>query len=197
MTLRKSLLVLCVLASTMVLAGCLYSRQAFFGESPDVVVPDISGTYTSKETGNLVTVSRKGGNAFLVKNGDDEPEEAVLVPLELPGTYLLQIRNDEEYTLAAIQVGDTTIRVGMFASAAQDVMSSALNDEDGFRRLAADVLTQRLEALYKKHGLEVDDELYIVNRPATDALVSFFSDCLKEHGTLMDGEVLTKKAPQE
>lgn len=179
-------------AACLLLSGCLTSEKPLLAESADVTVADLSGTYISRTTGQPAIVTRENNNRFLVKRDDGDPEEAILVPLDVPGTYLMQLYDGKDYALTPILVAEDKVVVSIFAAAVQESLGSALND-DHFRQLAASLLTNNLKAILKKHGMEVDKDYKLLNRPTPKELAAFFSDCVREPGTLTDGEVLTKK----
>ena len=182
-----------LMAACLLLSGCLTSEKPILAESADVTVADLSGTYTSRTTGLPAIVTREGNNRFLVKRGDSDPEEAILVPLDVPGTYLMQFYDGKDYLLAPILVTEDRVVVSIFAAAVQESLGSALNEADHFRQLAASLLTNNLKAILQKHGMEVDKDYKLLNQPTPKALVAFFNECVREPGTLTDGEVLTKK----
>ena len=182
-----------LIAACLLLSGCLTSEKPILAESAGAAVPDLSGTYISRTTGEPAAVTRAGDNRFLVKRGDSEPEEAILVPLDVPGTYLMQFYDGKDYLLAPILVTEDRVVVSIFAAAVQESLGSALNEADHFRQLAASLLANNLKALLEKHGMEVDKDYKLLNQPTPEALVAFFNECVREPDTLTDGEVLTKK----
>ena len=183
----------CVLvAASLLLSGCLISEKPILAESADVTVADLSGTYTSRTMGQPAIVTRESNNRFLVKRDGGDPEEAILFPLDVPGTYLMQFYDRKDYSLTAILVTEDQVVVSIFAAAVQESLGSALND-DHFRQLAASLLANNLKAILKKHGIEVNKDYTLLNQPTPKALVAFFNECVREPGTLTNGEVLTKK----
>lgn len=189
---RSALLLMMVLAS-VALAGCLTSKEPFLSESEEARVPDVSGEYTSGQTGRTVNIARKSNNLFLVTRGEGEaPEEAIVVPLDVKNAYLLQFYDGEDYLLTAMVVSENKITLALFMAGVQEVMGDAMGGDD-FRRLAAKALQEQLDALMQQHGIVADSEYELQNRPSTEALKAFYNDCLRTPGVLTDSEVLTRK----
>lgn len=186
------------IATTLLfLVGCVHSDTAVLVESDQVKVPDLSGTYLA--TGmfeRTVVVTRKRNNVFSVKQDDDPEEEGILVPLDVPDAYLLQLKatvdNGDGYLLAAILVEDGDINVSMLTPVMQEAMSDAFEEEDNFRKAVGRAIQKRFEEVQKKCGVEIRDSS-LVGNPSQEKVVTFFNACFMEANFLTTSEVLKKR----
>lgn len=119
---RASFFGVALAAALLFFAGCVDSDTAVLAESDQVKVPDLSGTYTAAEDlADKVTVVWKQNNVFSVKQDDDPEEEGILVPLNAPDAYLLQLKDSDGagYLLVPLLVKDGEIMISTLATSTQ------------------------------------------------------------------------------
>ena len=159
-------------------SGCVFSKQAVFTSSDDVVVPDFSGTYAPLEKSGEMVVVRKAKNVFeVLLDKNTEPEQVVVVPLDVAGMYLLQYSKEDDYAFLALRMSGDRVDVLTFAALIEE--SGEAND--------------RLEALFGKHDLKIDNSMLLLEQPSADAMIAFFSECADDPRMLTEIESWIKR----
>lgn len=178
------------------LSGCMSSATPILSESADVSVPDLSGTYVSGDLGRSIVVEKKANNAFSLRlAGYDEPDEALLFPLEREGAYLMQLGNGEDYSLAVLLVDGDSVKTTTFAAVSRQVMIEAFGEKDPLRAQAAEAMMKTLSRKLKKHKIDLGEEQELLNEPSAGELIAFYNECLSSKGMLEEVETFSKLPP--
>ena len=193
--LRQAGAALLFAAIGLFIPGCVTSKQAILTESDQIAVPDISGQYVTTTFSRPVDIVHKGNNRFVYTMDDDgHEEEAILVPLENPDTYLLQLHDtrDGDYTLMAILVADGEIHVSGLVPVVQEQMAGAFEETDKFRLAIRKAIQKRFTALQEKHGVLIENG-EIINAPSVENVIAFFNGCMLEPNFMATEDILKKR----